>query len=334
MQDCCNDHQDCAQKETRVPTRVLDIGSKTIKLLSSTGKAGRYCALSHCWGSASHSPPRTTKANLESNQSKIEESSLSKTFRDAIVLARHFSIQYIWIDSLCIIQDDKEDWAKESSNMASIYENAYFVIAATQAEHGGIGCFSPRPPPSVSLCLNVAQANGEFAPIYIREKNDHRPFNPLAAYKARADQRYPLLSRAWCLQERLLATRLIHFSREELFWECRTTTLCECRSLISHEESSYENQIGFKRRWAMNRGLRELFDLWHKTLQLYSSLDITYESDRLPALLGLANQLQERGCGEYIHGLWKENLFADLIWRTSTRGTRPKEWKAPSWSWA
>jgi hypothetical protein len=327
MRDCCSKHGDCPSTEAQLPSRVLDINcSKGIKLRSSAGLVGHYCALSHCWGSSSNNPVRTTIATLASHQSKIEEGSLSKSFREAIALARHLSIQYIWIDSLCIIQDDPEDWAKESANMASIYQNAYLVIAATQAEHSGIGCFSARFDKS-TLCFEIPQVNGQDAPVYIRTKTNHLHFNPNAMYNANPDSQHPLLSRAWCFQERLLATRLIHFAREELVWECRTETRCECGTLHGDRGNDY----AFKRRWAVDRELGKLFDLWHKTLHLYNSLHITYELDRLPALSGLAKQLQDRGCGEYVAGVWKKNIFADLMWHTWA-GPRPKKWAGPSWS--
>jgi Heterokaryon incompatibility protein (HET) len=328
-QACDRNHTGCAQTKRRLPTRVLDIGSEGIKLVSGMGAYDLYAAVSHCWGSAETLPARTTKANLASRHLRINEDELSRTFRDAILLARHLSIRYLWIDSLCIIQDNTEDWARESANMASIYEDAWLVIAATHAEHGGIGCFSSRND-KTTLRSGIPQLNDPTAGMYIQNRGDHLHFDPMAAYNANPDQRYPLLSRAWCFQERLLATRVLHFTRDELIWECRTTTRCECGSL----ERSEGIRGAFKTRWAVNRELGELFDLWHKTLRLYSKLRVTYGSDRLPALSGLAKKLQSRGCGEYAAGVWAKNIFADLMWCSETRGTRPEEWRAPSWSWA
>jgi hypothetical protein len=142
-----------------------------MRLCISNGVSGRYCALSHCWGrpSSGHFPARTTKATLESNQIGIDEGSLSKAFREAIAAARHLSIDFMWIDSLCITQDDKEDWERESSNMASIYKNAWLVIAATQAKHSGIGCFTDCND-KITPCFDIPLINGKVAPVFLRHQ--------------------------------------------------------------------------------------------------------------------------------------------------------------------
>ncbi|CAO2655587.1 Nn.00g043900.m01.CDS01 [Neocucurbitaria sp. VM-36] len=324
----CRNHDDCGSTSAKFPSRVLDIGcSEGIKLRPGTGLTGRYCALSHCWGT-SNPPARTTRVNLQSRQAKIDENTLSKTFRDAIALARHLSIRFMWIDSLCIIQDDKEDWEKESANMASVYRNAYLVITATRAEHGDIGCFSDRQEPM--FCFDIPQGNGQKAPVYLRNEVEHLHFEPSAMYNAKQFRQYPLLARAWCLQERLLATRMVHFAGDELVWECRTRTRCECGELDEHAVRN----SSFIRRWTIDRDPKKLFDLWHKTVSLYSSLCLTRGSDYLPALSGLAQHIQERGCGNYIYGIWEENIAADLMWVSALPRPRTHEWRAPSWSWA
>lgn len=92
----------------------------------------------------------------------------------------------------------------------------------------------------------------------------------------------------------------------------------------------------FRGEWAMEIHPQWLFDLWHKSIQLYSRLRLPFESDRLPALNGLAKHLLERGCGEYVAagGIWEENISADLMWKKPGRQSRPEIWNAPSWSWA
>lgn len=332
LQNCMDNHKDCAQSDTSLPTRVLDISHPDkIILRSGEGRSGRYCALSHCWGPRSKKPLKTTKATLKSHHSYINEGSLSKTFRHAITLARYLSISYIWIDSLCIIQDDKEDWARESIKMAAIYGNACLVIAATHAKHGGEGCFAFRKSSNPAPCLTLPQENGQVASVYVRLKPRHNDFSPTHTHtRAPDERRFPLLSRAWCLQERLLATRILHFTQEEMFWECKTTTVCECGSLpLTRRDPTLQE------RWAKDHELPKLFDLWHKTVELYSNRRLSYETDRFPALSGLAKSLQTKGCGDYVAGVWVKNVLAELMWYSlPSKMGRPAKWKAPSWSWA
>ncbi|KAH6880622.1 heterokaryon incompatibility protein-domain-containing protein, partial [Thelonectria olida] len=100
-----------------------------------------YATLSHCWGK-SHALRLTaeTKTRLENG---IAITSLGRTFHDAVVVARKMGIQVVWIDSLCVIQDSKEDWEIEASRMAHVYRGALLNIAATSAANTDAG-FLPR----------------------------------------------------------------------------------------------------------------------------------------------------------------------------------------------
>ncbi|KAF0320296.1 het domain-containing protein [Colletotrichum asianum] len=103
-------------------------------LHASSEEIGNYVALSHCWGPEQLHPPETTWSNLRQRQECIDLTTLPSTFRDAVLVTRNLGVQYLWIDSLCIVQDDTADWQTESSKMAGYYSNAYLVISAAQAE--------------------------------------------------------------------------------------------------------------------------------------------------------------------------------------------------------
>ncbi|KAH7066342.1 heterokaryon incompatibility protein-domain-containing protein [Paraphoma chrysanthemicola] len=144
---CLTDHRKCSASVTSppsLPTRVIDVGSshQEPKLLQTGARPGIYCSLSYCWGK--HPFLRTTKATLAKHQESIPLDELPKTLRDAILIARQLSIRYIWIDALCIVQDDLNDWAHESKLMASIYQNAILTIVAAAADDTTKGCFQPR----------------------------------------------------------------------------------------------------------------------------------------------------------------------------------------------
>jgi hypothetical protein len=141
----CNDHHQCVpqQGEGRLPKRVLDLGegqrSPGVRLLETRGRSGRYIALSHCWGSSHRI--QTTKATIQDHKRGMKFSALPQTFQDAVASARKFNIRYLWIDTLCIIQDDAADWEQESSMMGEIYSNAYLTLAASSSTDDSGGMF-------------------------------------------------------------------------------------------------------------------------------------------------------------------------------------------------
>ncbi|KAF1830656.1 HET-domain-containing protein, partial [Decorospora gaudefroyi] len=154
-----------------------------------------YGCLSHRWGS--RQPLQTRKETLSRFKAGIPWESIPKTFQDAITFTRKLGLSYIWIDSLCIIQDDKQDWQQQSGAMAAIYSNSYVTLAAAVADDSKAGF------------------GGVDMPIFVRRPYQHGGF--------------PLLRRAWVHQERLLSHRIIYFAYEELIWECDETFECEKR---------------------------------------------------------------------------------------------------------
>jgi hypothetical protein len=326
--ECSSSHLKCVKIPRPLPTRIIDIGSlpgDIPRLCSGESKPEPYCALSHCWGSSQ--PLRTTKATLHERESGIEPHLLPKTFQDAMVVTRRLSIRYLWIDSLCIIQDDELDWERESSRMASVYGSAYLVISATHAAQGSGGCFSERSLSAAAvLCYTHKTPNNEEIPIYVQAASEiHSSYETSGIFDSKPTPKLPVLSRSWCFQERLLATRVLHFAGEDLVWECRSKTTCECMGL-----DLWNRTKSIQRKFLDER---HSYELWHRLLKLYMSRHITYPSDRLPAISGIAQQMQRAGLGDYIAGLWKENLFADLLWY-SFPAQRAERCRGPSWSWA
>lgn len=138
---CTNSHSLCQQRGLRdFPRRVIDLGSDnaSIRLFEPEMNefTGCYVALSYCWGN-SH-PLATTQETISQRKSNIEWEHLPRTFQDAVTVSRRFNIQYIWVDSLCIIQDSEADWEVESAKMADVYGNAFFTIAAVSSANSGV----------------------------------------------------------------------------------------------------------------------------------------------------------------------------------------------------
>lgn len=327
IQTCQSDHLCKGIAQSPLPKRVLDISSPSSVRLYCPGdnEFHKYACLSHCWGPSR--PLITTTENIRRLRDSIPWLNLSKTFQDAIHVARKLGISYLWIDSLCIIQDSKEDWQAESSKMASIYANSTVTLAASRAASDSEGCAAMSPDIHHSQRLTYLSPDGLPQTISIRGTLTHgQGLVPL-----------PLLSRAWVFQERLLSPRIVHFTHEELVWECMEQTTCECgciRSLWSPGFMPFNKDLLHEPR--LRRASKtELRLTWHNIVREYSRLRLTLTRDRLPAISGAAKKFAAvMGC-EYLAGLWRDNLIKDLMWRRtgplelSTRLT-----SAPTWSWA
>ncbi|KAI7762940.1 hypothetical protein LZL87_013431 [Fusarium oxysporum] len=148
IEDCVDDHEDCrvVSEDKPFPTRIVAVGDEDTEpclFIPSPEDRGRYIALSHCWGDAM--PLKTTKASFAEFCHSIDFARFPKTFQESIIVYRKLKIEYLWIDSLCIIQDDEHDWAIESPKMCDVYQNAYLTIAAAAAHNSSEGLFHPRP---------------------------------------------------------------------------------------------------------------------------------------------------------------------------------------------
>lgn len=223
-----------------LPTRVIEIGSQSIKLIDTKGRSGKYSALSHCWGSRG-GPPKTLSSNIDDRKKGIDMPVMSKVVRDAIEICRILSITYLWLDSLCIIQDDSSDWVTESANMAAIYANAALTISATSAAEEEAGIFRERPKPFV---LRGEDDSGVPCRVHVREALSHPGFcghfnNPAVqqgvlfhhTVKEPDYSKVPLFGRAWCMQERFLSPKVLHFTSNEMILECATRMYCECMEI-------------------------------------------------------------------------------------------------------
>jgi hypothetical protein len=315
---CDHLHQKCrvGTDPPKLPTRVLDLGSDiaqpTLRLYETGGVSARYICLSHCWGKA-RNPHLTTTKTLEANKSSIPLNELPQTMQDAVVITRKFDIRYLWIDSLCIIQDSEEDWAHEAAQMASIYENGFLTIGATSAKSDDEGFLSQ---PMEYVRLYAKTSEGKYQDIYVQE--DPNPPMPNSTSE-------PLFTRAWCYQERMLCPRILHFSREEHWWECREENLCQCRRSNHHVPAD-------KARFYLdtNEGWH-----WRRAVREYTKLHLSFDKDLLPALSGVAQRVAAwRGGDRYLAGLWESSLYEDLCWKPYRVGRVPQDWRAPTWSWA
>ncbi|ORY18391.1 heterokaryon incompatibility protein-domain-containing protein [Clohesyomyces aquaticus] len=204
MKDCTKNHQKCkTRSQTPLPTRLVEIlGPRKARLRQFDNEQGIYLCLSHCWGPNKFL--RTTKSSIRQFGEDIPWSSLTKTFQDAIHLTFRLGFKYIWIDSLCIIQDSIDDWRHEGSKMSSIYSNSFLTIAASRAFEGSQGLHCEQDAPLVPKSKSIQNSTGEDFNIYWRNVKSGINHNI---------SRLPLLQRGWVLQERILSPRMLHLVR-------------------------------------------------------------------------------------------------------------------------
>jgi Heterokaryon incompatibility protein (HET) len=317
----------------RLPTRLLDVnieqGDAFICLQEShmVDPNAKYITLSHCWGSSL--PVRLLQASYQQFCDHIPVSTLPRTFQDAIQFVRTLQIRYIWIDALCIVQDSKDDWLRESLQMASIYSYSWLNIAATSSADGHGGLFKKRNRLLPARCQVNASWTGHMPGLYICFDQ--------SAWARRVEDGH-LNTRGWVLQERLLAPRNVHFAYDQIWWECRETRACEA---FPNGIPDYVLHLDIEK-------AKLLLDLdpkdplgsneqWLGIVKIYTQTHLTKDSDRLIALAGIASTVQNTlrwPVNDYHAGLWRYDLPVDLLWRMAASGTRVREYVAPSWSWA
>lgn len=265
LADCDRTHSSCrSTDQTRWPKRVLALeeslnGEVSVTLMETQDSGVQmkdmddYAALSHCWGSSQTCI--TTTSNLEARKAGIPWEALPKTFQDAIQIVLRLDIKYIWIDSLCILQDDTEDWHTESAKMADVYELASLTLAATASPADSHGCYSPSLALADGMELVLPEGVGPVR-IAVRKHITHWD---AVGHREMCNQ-FPLLSRGWAYQERLLSRRILHFCETELVWECRDLSVCECGSLALESSPAgkyYRDIEAGKVEWRLGAPTRE-----------------------------------------------------------------------------
>jgi hypothetical protein len=271
-------------------------------------------------------------------------------------------VRFLWINSLCIIQDSTEDWQHDSLLMGSVYKYGVCNIAATSGHDGRAGCFFDR-----NLLLIqplVVQATWSGRTLLGSLKESDLSTNKLIAgeycvYRGKWKEEIenaPLNQRAWVVQERLLAPRILHFSSQQIYWECRTCRASETlpkglperptfkigAPVLGDEGSDWQKAVKkTKELWVRLSSpptLRKYMEYrqWDEIVSAYTKCGLTKEHGKLIAISGIAEIFQGKLRDQYLAGLWRGPLPYQLLWRVQDPGAtrRPAEYRAPSWSWA
>lgn len=341
--ECTDGHGECiawnkllqnADDSIALPTRLLEVvsgpgGRSLLRLCEgrSLQPYTRYVTLSHCWGK--EAMISLLGSNIDQFTISIPLSSLSRTFREAIEFTQKLGIGYLWIDALCIIQDSQEDWSHEALLMSSVYSNSYLNIAATSSENGNGGLFVAQNPLLANPCTIEANWDGLSSGSYVCYDGSTR--------RRRIDGG-PLNKRAWVLQERLLAPRVVHFAYDQVWWECLHVRACESfPEGIREERDEIFKDAATAMRRISGLGRETLNQNWLSVVERYTECGLTKKEDKLVAIAGVAKVVQALSklpAEDYLAGLWKEDLVRDLLWHVTSTGARPPGYQAPSWSWA
>ena len=249
LKTCLSSHSRCRQpKSITLPKRVLDVlgnDLKSVRLHESDFNKeenryeyGEYIALSHVWGVAKALPKTTTKT-IQSYKKGVPWTTLPRALQEAVVLTRALGFRWLWIDALCLIQDDTASKLEESMTMDQIFGNAFLTIAATSATDSSSHPLFPAQ--LQPFKIQATDNKGSAFKIYVREQPSHYSFKAPFDESAHmndwelpfnisedANQDTPLLKRAWAFTERLLSPRILHFTKSEMILECREGYQCEC----------------------------------------------------------------------------------------------------------
>jgi hypothetical protein len=323
-----------------LPSRVLDVGppdgSQHPFLYESRGQVGDYVSLSHRWGGSTMLT--TTMRDINQRKSEITLKSMPKTFQDAVFVTRALGIGYLWIDSLCIVQDNLGDWEKEAELMGQVYKNATLTIAAVAANSGDSGCFLQYDGRRNRPCrIGTFQFDlgSEQLPNSMRNFRCYalQKGQQLTGYEDSFRPRGPLDSRGWVMQEEVLSTRLLSFCHNGIYWECLHMDAAEfvpegyIPGYGSERWSPAQRYARAFKRGLLNKicvgferfGDVPLHDSWEALIENYSSRLLTHESDRLAAVYGLARSMQDAANIPYVAGLWEDHLHQQLMWHVERR---------------
>lgn len=276
----------------------------------------RFAALSYVWGQ--NPDPSKLKAEL-SNIERLERdggvdtSMLPATIADAFEVCRHLDIDYLWVDRLCIVQDDNENKQQHFDEMARIYAAAHLVIVVTEGDmDAGIPGIRPRHP-------GIQRQHEIDGVVFINEA----PSFIQLAYRSEWD------NRAWTYQESVFARRRLYFTLAQAFFECDEWTC--------HEDRTAKNHRGSADRVSRDDRMRD-FDTWTEHLQAYTRRILSHSSDIYNAFAGI----QHTFIGEkdaFFCGLPRGNFNEALLWTNEEHDGGEKRADAghvplPSWSWS
>ncbi|KAF5232106.1 hypothetical protein FANTH_13102 [Fusarium anthophilum] len=341
---CETEHDYCLQRHaTALPKRVLKIENSNVSLYISQKQDvqtedQRYVALSYRWGN--DLPLRLTQDTMGDFIKGLPISKLPKTLQDSVRISRNLGFNFIWIDALCIVQDDENDWVEQSALMADIYRYSSLNLCAADAAGCGSGIVEIAAPHLMEIATATTQSedtNSTETVVLVG--------GPISTAIIDWD-RCGLLSRGWVFQEGLCSPRGLYVSRRHgLWWDCGTMIdIIDNHEPILTGDTHHAFNPRTERRSFMSlakhprhhsMAFRDFSFTWYDWMEIYTSKNLTRKSDRLPAVAGMASYVASLSGMKYKAGLWEEDILRGLMWRRGSAGYAKRvPGGAPSWSWA
>lgn len=351
LSECQKNHPGCRKQtdQTR-PTRLLELptgqgGAGTLRLVNAESEHP-YVALSYCWGG--DQACKLTKAKLREG-GVFQTVDLPRTILDAIKVARNLGIAYIWIDALCIVQDDPKSMWSELEKMPAIYSNATVTISAASAATCRYGFLRPREAVDfnkVAFRLRLRTPSGEEGHIFLA------PWKRFAQLEG--VEKEPINDRAWTLQEQVVSPRVLYYSFQQLHWICRGGIRADGGFCPTDKDTPWKEGAIY-RIFALSQTTTDMVNPamstmlaqpdeyaswrrnWGRLLQDYQVRHLTNLNDKLVAISAVGTLFARYMGTGFVAGLFERDLPIDLLWKRadgSEAQRRPATYRAPSWSWA
>ncbi|KAI1214282.1 heterokaryon incompatibility protein-domain-containing protein [Annulohypoxylon truncatum] len=348
LEECLRSHPNCQTEQSSMPSRILRVdeietsGEFDVFLENTHGKVEPFAALSYCWGG--DQACKTTKARMESGELRLPYEKLARSVQDAVKVVPRLGLKYLWVDALCIIQDDENDKIEQIADMPRIYNQACVTIVAAKSDRASSGFLN-----DIDLIKNTRLA----VKLPFRCPDQHGTLG--SAYITYIEGRHepaPIHDRAWTLQERYLSNRFLEFDKTQMRWTCASSGNKDSYCDGWKREGSVEapTQVIYIYR-ELQQDLEEMASRgssaewiadwigsrWETIVHHYTPRKLSVLTDRPLAVSGIAQVFASHFRDDYLAGLWKSTLPSFLCWSVDRneheRLPRPVHYQGPSWSW-
>ncbi|KAH7073777.1 heterokaryon incompatibility protein-domain-containing protein [Paraphoma chrysanthemicola] len=328
--ECTQDldsHSECIHEQSVfTPTRLIHVlrqpdGTFATRIVQNMkGKRTKWATLSYCWGG--DQPSKTTKANLRDRLISLPFPDLPQTIQDAIVVTTHLGLSFLWIDALCIVQDDENDVAHEIASMPEVYSHGACTISASRASSSEEGFLQAHQIDGIHhkpVALRVTCPDGIPGYVTLSSRG--------AEYR---NAKEPVHGRAWCYQERILSPRILDFGHTQVQWICKSKRYADGGRV--ERAVTTDALLGNS---LQNLSQRAIQDSWSNVIWKYTRRDMTFVGDRLLAVSAIATVFAPHLRCDYLAGHWRNLLSLQLAWIVGQpKYSRSNIFVAPSWSWA